>query len=67
MWNISKYPSLKETLEACSHASWNVTATADNILFVLETPQGWFKRHGVTTGAAITTEKGSLMKTFWNR
>ena len=30
MWNISKYPSLKETLEACSHASWNVTATADD-------------------------------------
>ncbi|MGZ4625786.1 MAG: GH12 family glycosyl hydrolase domain-containing protein [Kineosporiaceae bacterium] len=30
MWNIAKYPSLKETLEACSHASWNVTATADN-------------------------------------
>jgi hypothetical protein len=30
MWNISKYPSLKETLEACSHSSWNVTATADD-------------------------------------
>jgi hypothetical protein len=30
MWNIGKYPSLRETLEACSHASWNVTATADN-------------------------------------
>src|SRR4051794_2230284 len=30
MWNIGKYPSLKETLEACSHGSWNVTATADD-------------------------------------
>jgi hypothetical protein len=30
MWNIGKYPSLRETLEACSHGSWNVTATADN-------------------------------------
>jgi Glycosyl hydrolase family 12 len=30
MWNISKYPSLKETLQACSHGSWNVTATADD-------------------------------------
>jgi hypothetical protein len=30
MWNKSKYPSISETLEACSHASWNVTATMDN-------------------------------------
>ena len=30
MWNKSKYPSITETLEACSHASWNVTATMDD-------------------------------------
>jgi hypothetical protein len=30
MWNKSKYPSITESLEACSHASWNVTATMDN-------------------------------------
>ena len=30
MWNRSKYPSITETLQACSHASWNVTATMDD-------------------------------------
>jgi len=29
MWNVGGY-QVSETLEACSHASWNVTATADN-------------------------------------
>jgi hypothetical protein len=29
MWNVDGY-NVSETLEACSHASWNVTATADN-------------------------------------
>jgi hypothetical protein len=29
MWNVGGY-NVSETLEACSHASWNVTATADN-------------------------------------
>jgi uncharacterized protein len=42
----------------------SVAAAAGNILYVLETPQGWFQRNGVTTGAVITTEKGSLAKTF---
>jgi len=37
MWNISKYPSLKETLEACSHSSWNVTATAEYLGIPLST------------------------------
>ncbi len=29
MWNVSGY-NVSERLEACSHSSWNVTATADN-------------------------------------
>jgi uncharacterized protein len=40
-----------------------VTAT-DNIIFVLETSDGWFARHNVNTGAVIRTEKGSLAETF---
>jgi uncharacterized membrane protein (UPF0127 family) len=42
----------------------SVIAAADNIQYVLETPQGWFERHGVTIGAVITTEKGPLAKMF---
>lgn len=41
-----------------------VVAATGNIVYVLETPQGWFQRNGVATGAVITTEKGSLAKTF---
>jgi uncharacterized membrane protein (UPF0127 family) len=42
----------------------SVTANSDNIQFVLETPQGWFDRHNVRTGAVIRTEFGPLLDTF---
>ena len=41
-----------------------VVATTDNIRFVLETSDGWFTRHHVSTGTVIRTEKGSLAETF---
>lgn len=44
-----------------------VMAATDNIRFVLETSDGWFKRHNVATGAVIRTEKGSLAETFLQR
>jgi uncharacterized membrane protein (UPF0127 family) len=44
-----------------------VVATSGNIQYVLETAQGWFERNGITTGAVITTEKGSLGQTFWGK
>jgi uncharacterized protein len=44
-----------------------VLATTDNIVFVLETSDGWFERHNVNTGTVIRTEKGSLADTFLRR
>jgi uncharacterized membrane protein (UPF0127 family) len=44
-----------------------VQAQTDNIRFVLETSDGWFMRHNVSTGAVIRTEKGSLAETFLQR
>jgi uncharacterized membrane protein (UPF0127 family) len=41
-----------------------VMASANNIHYVLEAPQGWFQKNGVTAGAVIRTEKGSLAETF---
>jgi len=41
-----------------------VLAATGNIQFVLETSDGWFARHNVSTGAVIRTEKGSLAETF---
>jgi uncharacterized membrane protein (UPF0127 family) len=43
-----------------------VVAASDAIRFVLETPQGWFKKHNITAGVAITTERGPLMRTFFS-
>jgi hypothetical protein len=43
-----------------------VVAASDNIRFVLETPQGWFQKHHISPGVAITTERGSLMQTFFH-
>lgn len=45
----------------------SVVAASDRIQFVLETPQGWFDRHNVHTGAVVRTERGSLNETFFRR
>src|SRR5579859_6949921 len=42
-----------------------VVAASDNIRFVLEAPQGWFKNHHIGPGVAVTTERGPLLKTFF--
>jgi uncharacterized protein len=44
-----------------------VVAARDDIRFVLETSEGWFTRHHITTGTVIRTEKGSLAETFRQR
>ena|SRR5579859_5460412 len=41
-----------------------VFSASDNIRFVLETPQGWFKNHQIGTNVAVATELGSLAKVF---
>lgn len=44
-----------------------VVANSDNVEFVLETKQGWFKRHNIKEGSTVVTEKGTLSKTFLGR
>jgi uncharacterized membrane protein (UPF0127 family) len=41
-----------------------VVAARDDIRFVLETQDGWFAHHNISTGTVIRTEKGSLAETF---
>lgn len=41
-----------------------VEASSDNIQYVLEVPQGWFKRHNITTGAVIRSQFGTLRESF---
>lgn len=44
-----------------------VLSATNNIRFALETPQGWFDKHHVSTGMVVRTERGSLMETFGQR
>jgi uncharacterized protein len=46
------------------HDTNTVVSTALNVRFALETTQGWFQRHNVSTGAVVRTEHGSLAETF---
>lgn len=42
-----------------------VPAESGNIQFVLEMKQGWFKEHGITSGAVIRSQQGALRDTDW--
>ena len=44
-----------------------VVAARDDIIFALETKEGWFGRHNIAPGTVIRTEKGSLAETFLRR
>jgi len=41
-----------------------VFSTATDVRFALETPQGWFNQHHITTGMVIRTERGTLLQTY---
>lgn len=41
-----------------------VPSKSDRIQFVLEVPQGWFKRHNISTGMLVRTQHGELRNTF---
>jgi uncharacterized membrane protein (UPF0127 family) len=42
----------------------SVVAARDDIRFVLETKEGWFTRHNISSGTVIISEKGPLADTF---
>lgn len=56
---------IQEVHELQPYDTNTVLAASDNIRFVLEAPQGWFKAHRIGPGVAITTERGPLMRTFF--
>ena len=49
------------------HNTNSVVASSARVQFVLETNQGWFRRHNVAPGAVIRTEHGTLMETFFRQ
>lgn len=42
----------------------SVPSQSQNIQYVLEVPQGWFKRHNVSTGALVRTQFGEMKRSF---
>jgi uncharacterized membrane protein (UPF0127 family) len=47
------------------HNTNSIIASSDKVMFVLETPRGWFERHGVRTNMAVQTAQGTLVQTFF--
>jgi uncharacterized protein len=45
----------------------SVAASSDRVQYVLETTQGWFKKHNVAPGTLVRTERGTLAQTFTRR
>jgi uncharacterized membrane protein (UPF0127 family) len=49
------------------HNTNSVVASSERVQFVLETNQGWFRRHNIAPGTVIRTEHGTLMETFFRQ
>ncbi|MBA4148887.1 MAG: DUF192 domain-containing protein [Verrucomicrobia bacterium] len=64
---ISPEGVIEEIHKLEPHNTNAVIAASTNILYVLETPQGWFARHNIETGSVIKTERGSLQDTFFQK
>ena len=45
----------------------SVSSASSDIVFALETKEGWFARHHIASGTVITSEKGSLAEVFLRR
>jgi len=56
------------TIQEIHHLEQNDTndvfSARNDIVFALETKEGWFTRHNIAPGTVIRTEKGSLAETF---
>lgn len=44
-----------------------IVASTDQVQYVLEVNQGWFKSHGVGIGTVVSTEKGPLRQIFFGQ
>ena len=42
----------------------SVPSKSSNVQFVLEVPQGWFKRHNIAPGTVVRSQHGELKRTF---
>jgi uncharacterized membrane protein (UPF0127 family) len=62
---ISPDGTILEIVDLHPHNTNSVEAATDQVQYVLEVNQGWFKRHNIAPGAVIRTERGTLRGTFF--
>lgn len=55
---------IQETHDLQPREETSVPSKSENIQFVLEVPQGWFKRHNIQTGTVVQSQFGELKKAF---
>ena len=44
-----------------------IVASTDQVQYVLEVNQGWFKSHRISVGTVLSTEKGTLREIFFDQ
>lgn len=49
------------------HNTNSIAASSERVQFVLETNQGWFRRHNIGPGTLVRTERGSLTETLFRK
>jgi len=62
---ISPNGTILEIVDLHPHNTNSVEASSAQVQYVLEVNQGWFKRHNISPGTVIGSERGSLPKTFF--
>ncbi len=56
-----------ETYDMKPHDESALLSKSDQIQYVLEVNQGWFRRNQIGAGAVIRTERGSLRESFFKQ
>ena len=64
---IDSEGTILETFEMQPLNETPIPSKSHQVQFVLEMKQGWFDRHNIRPGMAISTEHGSLRQTFLRR
>lgn len=64
---ISPTGEILQIIDMQPHDERGIPSYSDDVQFVLETAHGWFERHGVSIGARVLTENGTLQETFFSR
>lgn len=62
---VSPDGTILEIVDLHPHNTNSVEATSAQVQYVLEVNQGWFKRHNISPGMVIRTERGTLRGTFF--